>query len=188
MMPVVAAAAFLALAACLLDLVLTLGVIRRLRQHTDLISQLSGQVPDSSGRLPYSFLAEGRSAGPFDTVATTGERLSRDRLSGHTLVGAFTPHCSACEERLPGFVDAAKSFPGGREQVIAVVLGSEGDVQPYRERLEPVARLVVEPPLGGAIGAALELDSFPAFGVLDQSGSVVGSGVQLIRSSATAGA
>jgi hypothetical protein len=187
MMPVVAAAAFLALAVCLLDLVLTL-VVRRLRQHTELISQLSGQVPDASGRRPYSILTEGRSAGPFETVATTGEPLSLDRLSGQTLVGAFTPHCSACAERLPAFVDSANTFPGGREQVIAVVLGSEDDVRPYRERLEPVARVVVEPPEGGAIGAALELESFPAFGVLDQSGAVVGTGVELIRSSATAGA
>lgn len=43
MMPVVAAVAFLALMTCLLDLVITLGVVRRLRQHTDSISQLLGR-------------------------------------------------------------------------------------------------------------------------------------------------
>jgi len=184
MMPVVAVVAFLALAVCLLDLVLTLGVIRRLRQHTDLISQLSGQLPDASGRRPYSILGEGTTAGPFEAVATTGEPLSSDALSGETLVGAFTPHCSACEERLPGFIDSATTFPGGRGQVIAVVLGSPEEAQPYRERLEPVARVVVEPPLGGAIGAALELESFPAFAVLDESGAVVVTGVELARSTA----
>lgn len=182
MMPVVAALAFLALAVCLLDLVLTLGVIRRLRQHTELISNLS-----PGGREPLGILADGESAGPFETVASTGETVSRDRLSGRTLVGAFAPHCSACEEKLPDFLDFAGTFPGGRDQVIAVVAGSEEEAATYRERLEPVARVVVEPPGTGEIGQALALNSFPAFGVLDEMGTVVGNGVKLTRSAVTAG-
>jgi hypothetical protein len=181
MMPVVAALAFLALAVCLLNLVFTLGVIRRLRQHTELISNLS-----SAGR-PYAMLAEGETAGPFEAVATTGESLSRDRLSGRTLVGAFTPHCPACDEKLPAFVDFATTFPGGRDQVIAVVVGPEHEAETYRERLEPVARVVIEPPMTGEIGTALALNAFPAFGVLDQSGTEVSGGVELTQSTATAG-
>lgn len=122
MMPFVAVLAFLALVVCLLDLVLTHGVIRRLPQHTDLISQLSGQIPHASGQLPCAILAEGKTAGPFEAVATTGEPLSRDRLSRQTLVRAFTPHCSACEEGLPGFVCSEKKIPGGREQVVAILV------------------------------------------------------------------
>ncbi|MCP9951336.1 hypothetical protein LUX33_24865 [Actinomadura madurae] len=57
-MPFVAALALLALAVCLLDLVLTLGVVRRLRHHTELISNLS-----SGGRRPYAILDEGRPPG-----------------------------------------------------------------------------------------------------------------------------
>ncbi len=182
MMPVVAALAFLALAVCLLDLVLTLGVVRRLRQHTELISNLS-----TGGRQPYAILADGDTAGPFETVATTGEPVSRDRLSGRTLVGSFTPHCSACEVKLPAFVDFAKSFPGGRDQVIAVIVAPENEAETYREQLEPVARVVIESPMTGEIGKALALDSFPAFGVLDQSGTVVGNGVELNQSTAPAG-
>ncbi|MCP9949597.1 TlpA family protein disulfide reductase [Actinomadura madurae] len=173
MMPATAALAVLALAVSLLDLVLTLGVIRRLREHTELISNVS-----SGGRRPYAILDEGETAGPFDAVATTGEPVSRDLLSGRTLVGAFTPRCSACEEKLPAFLDSARTFPGGRDQVIAVVVGPEDEAETYRERLEPVARVVVEPPATGAVGTALALGSFPAFGVLDQSGTVVGSGVE----------
>src|SRR5262245_52970288 len=115
MMSVVAAVAFLALAVCLLDLVLTLGVVRRLRRHTELISNLS-----SGGWQPGAILADGKTAGPFEAVATTGEPVSRDRLSGRTLVGAFAPTCTACEEKLPAFVDFATAFSGGRDQVIAV--------------------------------------------------------------------
>jgi thiol-disulfide isomerase/thioredoxin len=180
MMPVVAALAFLALAVCLLDLVLTLGVVRRLRQHTELISNLS------TGGQPSAMLAEGETAGPFEAVATTGETVSRGRLSGRTLVGAFTPHCPACEEKLPAFVDFAKTLPGGRDQVIAVVVGSEDEADSYREQLEPVARVVIEQPVSGEIGTALALNAFPGFGVLDQSGMVVSSGLELNPSIATA--
>jgi thiol-disulfide isomerase/thioredoxin len=182
MMPVTAALASVALAVCLLDLVLTLGVIRRLRHHTELFSKLS-----AGGGRPYELLAEGETAGPFEAIATTGEPVSRDRLSGLTLVGAFTPHCSACEERLPAFIDFAKTFGGGRDQVIAVVVGSEDEAEGYRDRLEPVARVVIEPPMSGEIGTALALSSFPAFGVLDQSGTAVGGDVELNRPTATAG-
>jgi thiol-disulfide isomerase/thioredoxin len=181
MTTVAATLAFLALAVCLPDLVLTLGVIRRLRRHTELISDLS-----SGGRRPYSILAEGKAAGPFETLATTGEPVSRDGLSGRTLVGAFTPSCSACDERLPAFVDLAKTFPGGRHQVIAVVVGQEGDAETYRGRLEPVARVVIEPALTGEIGTALSLESFPAFAVLDESGTVGSSGLEPNRSAGAA--
>lgn len=188
MMPVVAAVAVLALAVCLLDLVLTLGVIRRLRQHTELISTMSGQVAYlSSGRRPHAILAEGETAGPFEAVATTGEPVSRDGLPDWTLVGAFTPHCSACEEKLPAFVDHAKTYPGGRDQVIAVVVGSESEAETYRKQLEPVARVIIEPPMTGAVGMALALTSFPAFGVLDQSATVVSSGVDLNQPAVAAG-
>jgi hypothetical protein len=98
MTTVAATPAFLALAVCLPDLVLTRGVVRRLRRHTELISNLS-----SSGRRPYSIPAEGKPAGLFETVATIGEPVSRNLLSGRTLVGAFTPSCSACDERPPAF-------------------------------------------------------------------------------------
>ncbi|MEO3828010.1 hypothetical protein [Actinomadura sp. B10D3] len=181
-MPLVAALALLALAVCLLDLVLTLGVVRRLRHHTELISDLS-----SGGRRPYAILDEGETAGPFEAVATTGEPVSRDGLSGLTLIGALAPGCGACEEKLPAFVDYARTFSGGRDQVIAVVAGSEDEAETYRERLEPVARVVVEPPVTGGIGTALGLGSFPAFGILDQSGTVVTSGLELNRPASTAG-
>ncbi|MCP9968107.1 hypothetical protein LUX57_25555 [Actinomadura madurae] len=57
-MPFVAALALLALAVCLLDLVLTLGVVRRLRHHTELISNLS-----SGGGGPTRSSTRGRPPG-----------------------------------------------------------------------------------------------------------------------------
>jgi thiol-disulfide isomerase/thioredoxin len=181
MLPAAVALAVLALAVCLLDLVFTLGVIRRLREHTELISNLP-----SMPQL-HAMLAEGEFTGPFEAVASTGEPVTRDRLSGRTLVAAFTPHCHACEEKMPAFVDFAKAFPGGRDQVIAVVAGVGNEADAYRELLEPVARVVVEPPMTGEIGTALAVTGFPVFAVLDESGKVISGGVELDRSTAVSG-
>ncbi|MGW5265023.1 hypothetical protein ACWEQG_28960 [Microbispora sp. NPDC004025] len=39
---------------------------------------------------------------------------------------AFSVGCGACEERLPEFVRFAETFPGGRERVPALVVGTDG--------------------------------------------------------------
>ncbi len=179
MIAVLGALAGLALAVCLVDLVLTLGVVRRLREHTELISKLASPAP-------VAMLADGRTVRAFEAVATTGEAVSRDLLSGVTLVGAFAPDCPACTEALPAFVDHAERFPGGRRQVIAVVMADGNDTEAYRADLEPVARVVVEAGPGG-IGEALGITSFPAFGVLDAAGTLVSSGYDLDRLAVPAG-
>jgi len=179
MTTVAIALAGLALAVCLVDLLLTVAVIRRLREHTDLISKFS--APGA-----VAMLTQGQTTKPFEAVATTGETVSRDTLSGLTLVGAFTPQCSACTERLPRFVEYAGQFPGGREQVIAVVMGDEAAAQEYRTALEPVAKVVIEAGPGGVV-EALAVASFPAFGVLDSSGVVVTSALDLDDLSVPAG-
>jgi hypothetical protein len=172
MLAVVAALAGLALAVCLLDLVLTLGVIRRLREHTEVIARLPA--------APDVMLAEGRTAGAFETVATTGEPVSRVGLAGQTLVAALAPDCPACAERLPAFLDYAGRFPGGRDRVLVAVVGSPEETADYRVRLEPVARVVVEMERQeGGLTAALDIGGYPAFGILDASGTVVARGLGL---------
>lgn len=155
---------------CLLDLLLTFGVIRRLREHTETISTLQ------AASTPPGMLAEGETAGEFEAVTTTGEVISRDTLAGNTLVGVFSPDCPACAERLPGFLRLAAAFRGGRDRVLAVIADMGGDPETYRERLEPVARVVIEPQ-GTGINEALRVRAFPSFGVLDGSGTVLASGL-----------
>ncbi|SDQ87270.1 TlpA family protein disulfide reductase [Thermostaphylospora chromogena] len=169
-MPVVVSLVIVVGAICLLDLVLTVGVIRRLREHSTLISELGG------GRMPVPMLQDGETADAFEAVATTGEVVSRDGLSGNTLVGVFSPDCSACKERLPGFIRLARSFSGGRDRVVAVVAEMGGDTEFYRRELEPVARVVIERE-GTGINKALHVKAFPAFGILGEAGKVVVSGL-----------
>lgn len=158
---------------CLLDLVLTFGVIRRLREHGELIARLSAAGPPVAPVRP-----PGGTAGPFDTRTVDGDPVSLAALPERTLLGFFSPGCAACSELLPGFRRYARDFPGGRDAVLAVVVGTAEETEPQRRELADVARVVVEAP-DGAIGAALAVQAFPAFAVLDGSGGVVASGLRL---------
>lgn len=175
MMAFLIALAALVGAVAVLNLLLTVGVIRRLRQHNERLARLAdlGEPP------PPAMIGEGEQIGEFAATTTDGEPVSRDLLSGQTLVGVLSPTCSACKERLPEFVSRAQTFPGGRGQVLAVLAGDPEQVEPYREQLAPVARVVIEPPMDGPIAAALKVQGFPTFAVLDVEGTVVTSDLQL---------
>ncbi|OLT19617.1 hypothetical protein BJF79_47645 [Actinomadura sp. CNU-125] len=166
-MPVIVSLVVLVGVICVLDLVLTLGVVRRLREHSELIARAGSMA------APEPMLAPGERAGEFEAVATTGEVITRDGLTGRTLLGVFSPDCSACIERLPGFVAQAEGFEGGRDRVLAVIVDLADDgAADYRAKLEPVARVVVETGRGG-INAALNVQAFPAIGVLGDGGRVL---------------
>ena len=55
---------------CLADLLLTFGVIRRLREHTEQLAGLRGQD------APVTGLADGEIPEPFTALSISGERLS----------------------------------------------------------------------------------------------------------------
>ena len=162
--------ALLACALCLLDLLLTVGVIRRLKEHTGIIENLPGSgVPDRT------VLAPGSLCGPFAATTEDGESVGTATLSDPTLIAVFSPGCSACAEQLPHFIDRVASFPGGRENVLAVLAGEPGEVEEEARQLAPVARVVVEG-VGGPVAEALEVRAFPAFLRLDATGRVLSSG------------
>lgn len=164
------------------DLLLTVGVVRRLRQHTEKLANL----PTMSTPLAI-MIGEGERAEDFAATTTDGEPVSRDLLSGRTLVAVLSPDCSACQERLPEFISRAETFPGGRRQVLAVLAGEPEQVEEYRERLKPVARVVIEPPGDGPVATALKVQGWPAFAVLDADGTVVaGEPERLVGSLAAA--
>ncbi|HEU5353251.1 MAG TPA: hypothetical protein VFU65_02260 [Actinocrinis sp.] len=168
MYPLLIALAVVVGAVSLLNLVLVLGVVRRLREHADRISRLSPEPPNP-------MLAVAQQAEPFDAVTVEGEHVSRAALSGLTLVGVFSPNCPACAERLPRFLELAGSYPGGRGRVLAVVVGERDEAGDQIAALSPVARVVLET-MEGSITKALRIRGFPAFGVLDESGTVVSAG------------
>lgn len=151
----------------LLNLLLTLGVVRRLREQAP-----GGAHPtDEPGPV---MLADGELAGSFNTTATTGEVVDRERLSGLTLVGFFSPGCSACKDKLPDFVQRATAMAGGRERVIASITSREGAGEGMVAALEPVAQVVVEQQ-ENPIFVAFEVRGFPAYCLVDAGGRVQAS-------------
>lgn len=159
-----------------LNLLVSAGILRRLRELTELVrEQVGGPVAATGTTSPM--LSAGRTVGPFEANTTDGTAVGRALLSGVTLVGVFSPGCAHCRDRMPTFVELAGARD--RERVLAVVAGEQADtteVTDYVTALTPVAQVVREA-TDGAVTAALRVDGFPAFALLDANGVVLVSGV-----------
>lgn len=115
------AAAVLAVGAlAMVNLVLTVGVVRRLREHSDLLPGTPGPavgMPGGmSGIAPVGTPVASFTAGPSDSPVT-----DRDLTDG-TLVAFFSPTCEPCRDKLPGFVARYADRPEEARQVLAVVV------------------------------------------------------------------
>ncbi|WP_097867852.1 redoxin domain-containing protein [Streptomyces sp. rh34] len=125
------AAAVLAVGAlAMVDLVLTVGVVRRLRDHSDLLRRTSvpavGMPGGMSGIAPVGTPVPSFTAGPPDSPVT-----DRDLTDG-TLVAFFSPTCEPCRDKLPGFVARYADRPEEARQVLAVVVDdSHGARDPH---------------------------------------------------------
>lgn len=186
-MPVLVAAVVVVGLLGLANLLFTFGVVRRLREHTELLAERPGG--DVVRRLPPGHevaLVAGSEVPAYTTTTVDGEQVSSDGPAAPTLVGVFAPGCSACTEQLPSFLAFARKHPGGRDRVLAVVAGDPDDQPPYVDQLGSVARLVVGHP-GGSVTDALQVRGYPAFALIDD-GVVRSSGFQVaaLEPSATA--
>src|SRR5262249_43950768 len=142
------------------NLVLMLGVIRRLREHSERLSAAGGTEPDP-------MLSVGEMVDDFSTITAEGEPVSRDMLTADTIVGFFDPLCGLCHEHLPAFIPDAKPA-GGRKRALAVVRGSEDDAADMVALLAPTARVVAEQ-RRGTVARAFHLKAMPAFCRLDEN-------------------
>jgi hypothetical protein len=153
---------------CSLNLLLTLGIIRRLREHTE---QLADKSPGVDVMLPV-----GSTVGEFAARTTDGEYVSRQSLSGETVVAFFSPGCAPCEELLPRFVDHVVD---ARNDVLAVIVGPEAEAAEMVTRLRPVAPVVLEGPNSGQVSAAFGVGGFPVICVVAANGRVMAAGATL---------
>lgn len=152
-----------------LNITLTVGIVRRLREHSAQLKDLRN--PDAVMAAPDTMTGE------FSAETIEGERLSERDWQGLTLVGFFSPTCAACHERLPSFLEQARLMPGGRRQVLAVVVGREGTDEQVAQ-VSPVARTVVEAP-DGPLAKAFSVRGFPAFALVDDGRKILASGFDL---------
>lgn len=169
-MPLLIGGVVLAVALTLLNLVLTVGVIRRLREHTALLSERAGAAD--------VMLDVGEKPGDFSATTTDGERVSRETLIGEQLVGFLSPGCGPCKEILPRFVERAAV--AGRANALAVVAPGAEDADDLVAQLEPVARVVVERD-DDPVSRAFKVRGFPALCLLNADTVVTSSGTEVLR-------
>ena len=155
----------------LLNLVFTLGVVRRMREYEQL---LAGQGAGSDQIV----LPAGATVGEFEATTTTGERVALSSMSGATLVAFSSVQCGPCRQALPKLAALATEWEGGRGRVLVVVVGGGSQSSEFVEQLEPVARVVVEPEHGPLAGV-FAVRGFPAYCVVGDGGAVLASGYSL---------
>lgn len=173
-MPFLVAAVTVSMLLSVLTLLLALGLARRIRVLSAQLDELRGDAV-SFGR--DGVLAPDTVVPGFAATTTDGEPVSRELLTGTTLVAFLSPGCTPCQTLLPRFLDHAARFPGGRQQVLAVLtMAPPEDCAAYADRLAPVARVVIEDGTG-PLSAAFEADTLPALYRVGAGGVVLNSGV-----------
>ncbi|MEU8607222.1 TlpA disulfide reductase family protein [Actinoplanes sp. NPDC048791] len=165
---VVSAVVFVGALSCL-NLLLVLGVVKRLREHSAL---LAGGAGAHAGDL--DLMPAGERVGAYRATAVDGAPVTRDDTAGEQLVAFVKPGCAPCEEHMPTFIELAGKVTGGREQVLAVVVGTDEEAAPLLDRLSPVARVVIELP-DGPLCRAFQVHGYPSYFLLDGSGTVLGA-------------
>jgi thiol-disulfide isomerase/thioredoxin len=156
-------------ALCLVNLVLVLGVLRRLREHAERLDEHHGR---HGGERDAPMASVDGTVQEFTAVADDGTPLSRGWLGGVVLVGFFSLSCKPCRDFLPRFVEAATRHPGGRAQTLAVVVGASDEAAaPFVAALRPVATLIREDEQGPVM-TAFGVRGFPAFALVEEEGRV----------------
>src|SRR6266542_3621673 len=163
-MPYLVAAIVLLGAVCTVNLILTLALIRRLREQ-------AGGPPGPRQPLPKVIVGIGERPAEFTAATTEGEPIDRDAVAGG-LVGFFSPQCSPCRERVPEFMEYAHHAVVDRTRVVAVLVGRPEEVADLADTLDGIARIVVEP-VDGPLSTAFAVGGLPALCLLDQTSTVL---------------
>jgi hypothetical protein len=162
--PIVIAAVIVVGVLCVLDLLLTFGVIRRLKEHTAMLAERG------SGSLapPVIGLAEGERPGAFSATTADGQRV--DEGTPLRLVAFLSTACSICPERVPPLLKYLATHHIDRASALAVVLGHDGEQAPYLESLAGAAQICVEHDEGD-LSRAFKVAGYPAFCLLSADGT-----------------
>jgi hypothetical protein len=155
---------------CLADLLLTFGVVRRLRQHAE---QLAGLRQSESFDAPVAGLAAGELPAAFASVTLDGQPMTGP--SDMRMAAFFSTSCPACPGQVAPFISYVTSHQLARDSVLVVVLGTPDHPPAYLDDLAGIGQIVFEE-FGGAVSEAFQVTGFPAFCLLDSDGALVASG------------
>lgn len=171
-MPYLVAAVALTGALGLLNLILLLAVIRRLREMTS---------RDAQTRRPREEMLRpvGSQLEAFTVTDVDGVRLTSAAAADRLLVGFFAPGCTPCHEQIPAFRRLAAA--GGRDSALAVVVGTPGEkADAVAGELSPAARVVIEG-MGGSLTTTFGVSGFPTFYVIDADRRVRSAELNIAR-------
>lgn len=160
MLPYLIAAVVLVGVLCLLDLLLTVAVIRRLREHAGRLDRLG------TGAMPEPGIAPGTVAPAFETTATDGRSVTQNDL-GAGVLAFVSVSCEACEEQMPRFERYVAEAGLPSSKVLVVVVDRQEPPAEYVAGLETYATVVVENH-EGTVGAPWRALAFPMFYSVDE--------------------
>jgi hypothetical protein len=159
-----------------LNLALCLAIIRRLREHTALLSR--ADIGGSS-----QLLAVGTEVPAFTTRTVDGGEVGTEDLVAGAAIGFFSPSCGPCKERLPEFVEWARGVadprrvfaviaPGPAEQPVGAGMEtemavSELAVSEMATAVREVSTVIVERS-DGPVTAAFNVTGYPTFYLLGE--------------------
>jgi len=156
-MSFVVAALVLLGALTMANLLLTLGVVRRLREHTKILDATT----------------TGGAIAEFSATTVDGVPLTREGLAEGpeaTTVAFLAPECGSCRSQVPALVEWASAQ--SRDRTLVVLDALVTDPADLVEALNPVARVIVEK--SGLVAGAFQVSAFPSF-CLVGDGRVVAS-------------
>ncbi|WP_371483327.1 hypothetical protein [Kitasatospora sp. NBC_00315] len=140
----------------LLNLLFAVGIVRRLREHTERLAHVGGHP---AGAPDGAVAPVGAAVGAFEAQTSDGPITDEDLADG-TLVAFFSPTCRPCRQKLPGFVERAAERPAGDRRLLAVVVGDADEAEPMIAALAPVVRTVQEDH-EGPLTSAFAVRAFP---------------------------
>ncbi|WP_432036270.1 peroxiredoxin family protein [Streptomyces cucumeris] len=168
-MPYLIAAVVVLAVLCLLNLLLTFGIVRKLR---------AGQGNAYAGDDPGLMIPNGSAMPEFEAETIDGETISGETLRD-ALIGFVSPHCSACREQLPNFVEIAGNHRARGRTVVAFV---HGDAEDARKMIEPLrgiaSHVVIEDAEDGPTEKAFKVAGYPVFGIVDGAGTLTASNIK----------
>jgi hypothetical protein len=154
----------------LLNLILTYGVIRRLREHEERLGKDS-----ATPALPEQ-PAIGTPLPAFTAMTTAGQQITdRDFAAGTVYVGIFSTQCRPCHEQLPRFLERVSTLDPYR---VLLVINDDGDdpvtLADLVARAATVGRVVMAP-TPAPLATALGVERFPTMLMLDDGVVVANS-------------
>jgi thiol-disulfide isomerase/thioredoxin len=158
-----------------INLVVSYGVVRRLREHEQRFAEGFGGGQPGNLVLPV-----GEKVAGFTAADLAGDPVSLATLEGPTLVGFFSASCEPCCEVIPGFIATAAEWPGGARGVLAVVTDDSGSS--YEDYLASLGKVATVVGAGEAepVSTAFGLKGVPGICVVESDGTVSAEGKRVL--------